>query len=286
MKGDLTWYLLLPKYSIDSFEMLADSFIKAYAGAKKVHARKTDIFRIAQGESELVREFVTRFQKERILLLVVPDEWASKVFTKGLNPRSSIASQKLKESFLEFQATTWEDVHNRSQFLPYERAKGRGRGFRSANRFSIDRRVDRCRTNRSLRDKKPSASRDISYPRLSKYNFNVSVVELVSAMRNIKKARFPKTMRSNPIQKDPNLWCEYHETNGHRTGDCRNLRDEVEPSLKNGHIREFISDWAKNNYDRNRDNVEPIKTGEDALRQMINMIFGGNEIDGVIFFAA
>jgi len=53
-RGALTWYSLLPEHSIDSFEMLADSFIKAHAGARKVQARKADIFRIAQGESELL----------------------------------------------------------------------------------------------------------------------------------------------------------------------------------------------------------------------------------------
>lgn len=86
--------------------MLADSFIKVHAGAKKVEARKANIFRIAQGESELLRKFVIRFQKERILLSVVPDEWAAAAFTKGFNPRSSDASRKLKESLLEFQETT------------------------------------------------------------------------------------------------------------------------------------------------------------------------------------
>ncbi|XP_070040746.1 uncharacterized protein [Nicotiana tomentosiformis] len=105
-RGALTWYSLLPKHSIDSFELLADSFIKAYAGARKVQAPKTDIFRIAQGESELMRKFVTRFQKERMLLSAVLYEWAPEAFTKGLNPRSLDTSQKLKESLLEFHATT------------------------------------------------------------------------------------------------------------------------------------------------------------------------------------
>ncbi|XP_070057734.1 uncharacterized protein [Nicotiana tomentosiformis] len=112
-RGDLTWYSLLPEHSIDFFEMLTDSFIKAHAGARKVQARKADIFRIAQEESELLREFVTRFQKERMLLLAVLDKWAAEAFNKGLNPRSLDASRKLKESLLEFQSITWVDVHNR-----------------------------------------------------------------------------------------------------------------------------------------------------------------------------
>jgi len=37
-RGALTWYSLLPEHFIDSFEMLADSFIKAHADARKVQA--------------------------------------------------------------------------------------------------------------------------------------------------------------------------------------------------------------------------------------------------------
>ncbi|XP_070032821.1 uncharacterized protein [Nicotiana tomentosiformis] len=105
-------------------------------------------------------------------------------------------------------------------------------------------------------------------------------------MRNIKEARFPRPMRSDSSQRDPNLWCEYHGMNGHRTGDCQHLREEVETLLKNGHLKEFLSDRAKNNYGRNRDNAEPLKAGEDPPRQTINMIFEGNEINGVTFSAA
>ncbi|XP_070039843.1 uncharacterized protein [Nicotiana tomentosiformis] len=74
--------------------------------------------------------------------------------------------------------------------------------------------------------------------------------------------------------------------NSNRIWDCRHLREEVATLLKNGHLREFLSDRAKNNYSRNRDNTEPSKAGEEPPRQTINLIFGGNEINGVTFMAA
>ncbi|XP_070056169.1 uncharacterized protein [Nicotiana tomentosiformis] len=104
-------------------------------------------------------------------------------------------------------------------------------------------------------------------------------------MRNIKEERFPRPMRSDPSQRDPNLWYEYHGTHGHRTGDCRYLREEVETMLKKGHLSEFLSNRAKNNYGHSRDNTEPSKIGEDPPRLTINMILGGNEINGVTFSA-
>ncbi|KAJ8541347.1 hypothetical protein K7X08_002163 [Anisodus acutangulus] len=60
-KGAMTCYSMLHEHSINSFEMLADAFIKAYIGARKVQARKANIFKIAQKDTELLREFVTRF---------------------------------------------------------------------------------------------------------------------------------------------------------------------------------------------------------------------------------
>lgn len=38
-----------------------------------MHSRKADIFKIEQGDSELLRNFGTRFNRERTLLLMVPD---------------------------------------------------------------------------------------------------------------------------------------------------------------------------------------------------------------------
>lgn len=52
-----------------------------------------DIFKIKQGDSELLREFVDRFQRERMTLPRVPDNWAAIAFTSNLNEKSSKATR-------------------------------------------------------------------------------------------------------------------------------------------------------------------------------------------------
>ncbi|XP_070036913.1 uncharacterized protein [Nicotiana tomentosiformis] len=112
-KGAMIWYHNLPPNSIDSFAMLADSFVKAHAGAIKVKIRKSDLFKIKQKENEMLREFVSHFQMERMDLPSVADDWAVQAFTQGLNTRSSVASHQLKQSLIEYPAViTWTDVHN------------------------------------------------------------------------------------------------------------------------------------------------------------------------------
>ena len=52
-----------------------------------------DIFKIKQGDSELLRNFVDRFQRERMTLPRVPDNWATIAFASNLNDKSSEATR-------------------------------------------------------------------------------------------------------------------------------------------------------------------------------------------------
>ncbi|XP_075088269.1 uncharacterized protein LOC142170289 [Nicotiana tabacum] len=109
-------------------------------------------------------------------------------------------------------------------------------------------------------------------------------MELVSAMSNTKEAQFPRSMKNDPSQRDPNLWSEYHRTNNYQTGDYLHLREEVVTLMKKGHLREILSGWAKNNYGRNRGQHRAL---EDRRRPfLINDDFHRNEINGITFSAA
>ncbi|XP_070002411.1 uncharacterized protein [Nicotiana sylvestris] len=114
-KGAMMWYHNLPPNSMDLFAMLADVFVKTHAIAIKVATRKFDVFNIKQRENEMLREFVSRFQMERMELPPISDDWAVQAFTQGLSERNSIASKQLKQNLIEYPAVTWEDVHNRYQ---------------------------------------------------------------------------------------------------------------------------------------------------------------------------
>ncbi|XP_070025587.1 uncharacterized protein [Nicotiana sylvestris] len=114
-KRAMMWYHNLASNSMDSFAMLADSFVKAHVSAIKVATRKSDVFKIKQRENEMLREFVSRFQMERMELPPVSDDWAVRAFIQGLNEQSSIASKQLKQNLIEYPTVTWVDVHNRYQ---------------------------------------------------------------------------------------------------------------------------------------------------------------------------
>ncbi|XP_070057391.1 uncharacterized protein [Nicotiana tomentosiformis] len=114
-KRAMIWYHNLPPNSIDSFAMLANPFVKPYAGALNVENRKSDLFKVKQKDNEMLREFVSRFQMERMDLPPVTDDWAVQAFTQGLNEQSSMASQQSKQNLIEYPTVTWADIHNQYQ---------------------------------------------------------------------------------------------------------------------------------------------------------------------------
>ncbi|MCE3051679.1 hypothetical protein HAX54_050495, partial [Datura stramonium] len=61
-------------------------------------------------------------------------------------------------------------------------------------------------------------------------------------------------------------------TYGNKIGDYRHLREKVVRLLKEGHLREFQRDQAKNDDGKSKNADAPVKT--IALNHVINIIVG------------
>nr|XP_009590091.1 uncharacterized protein LOC104087361 [Nicotiana tomentosiformis] len=235
--------------------MLADAFVKAHAAVIKVKTRKSNLFKVKQRDSEMLREFVATFQTYRMDLPPIVEDWAVQAFTQRLNPQISLASQQLKQNLVEYPAVSWADIHNmpkrvidhesrpvRDWYQPYSkdrRVNGSGR-----NSTRNEKRSDRGSNSRGLMSKngfdRPLRGRET--PRLSEYNFNVDAASIISIIGHFNTTKWPQPLQSDPTQRDPNLMCKYHRTHGHRTEDYRQLREEVSRLFNNGHLREFLSE--------------------------------------------
>ncbi|XP_075088536.1 uncharacterized protein LOC107826166 [Nicotiana tabacum] len=89
-------------------------------------------------------------------------------------------------------------------------------------------------------------------------------------------------MRSNPNRRNPDHWCEFHNDHGHKTADCILLQGEVDHLLKQGYLIELFSEKGKQAYMKNRQ--EPPKP--PSPKRTVNVISGGEEINGVMYTAA
>ncbi|XP_019261362.1 PREDICTED: uncharacterized protein LOC109239273 [Nicotiana attenuata] len=249
-KGAMIWYNNLPPKTIDSFAMLADSFVKSHARAIKIETRKSDLFKVRQKDNEMLREFVSRFQMEWMDLPPVADDWEVQAFSQGLNIQSSIRVQddqlRAPSGSYPIRPGIKRDIDqepraNKDLYQPYSGDRRSSEPGRNPARN--ERRGNRGQSSRALISKN-----DFKNPigpkeelRLSEYNFNVDADAIISAIERIKDTRWPRPLHVDLARRDTNQMSECHGTHGHRIEDCRKLREEVARLLTTGIFRSFLA---------------------------------------------
>ncbi|XP_059277780.1 uncharacterized protein LOC132031944 [Lycium ferocissimum] len=63
------------------------------------------------------------------------------------------------------------------------------------------------------------------------------------------------------------IWYEFHGNPGHKTTDCRHLREEVANMLARAHLQEYLSERAKNNYGRARADEEKDEDLDNTVKK-------------------
>ena len=89
-----------------------------------------------------------------------------------------------------------------------------------------DSRLDRSQNNRPRRDfSGQSASTNSQAVNVV---FREPVQKILEKVRNEPFFKWPNKMAGDPMNRNQNLYCHYHQVHGHTTEDCRNLWDHLE----------------------------------------------------------
>ncbi|KAF2548672.1 hypothetical protein F2Q70_00023128 [Brassica cretica] len=77
-------------------------------------------------------------------------------------------------------------------------------------------------------------------------HLSLSTPEIVNALRQMgQQVKWPPKMKAPDSFRNPEIWCDFHRDHGHKTEDCIALRFEVNKLLQKGHLREFLSEKAR-----------------------------------------
>lgn len=108
-------------------------------------------------------------------------------------------------------------------------------------------------------------STDIRQERSPPYNYEhrpSNYTPLATSIEHIFEVRNNKGLFRKPSplsqwkSRDNKRYCEYHESSGHNTYECRQLNDEIEDLIKEGYLGEYIVKEVKkrrDDSDKNKD---------------------------------
>ncbi|XP_075099136.1 uncharacterized protein LOC142176004 [Nicotiana tabacum] len=199
----------------------------------------------------------------------------------GLNERSSIASKQLKKNLVQYPTVTWADVYNRyqSKIRVEDDQLGAPSGSVYPSRLLTRESGNADRGSRSNKERYQPYVEDRR--NISKRNIPRNDRRTEQAIGKIRDTIWPKPIQTDPSQRNPNLICKYHGTHGHRTEDCRQLKEEVARLFNEWYLREFLSDQAKSHF-RERDANK--KNEPEEPQHIIHMLVGGVDVlQGPIF---
>ena len=178
-----------------------------------------------------------------------------------MSKRGSSSAQKEKS----------KDEKKRDQSRP-RRRRDRDR----SPRRNIENRDRSPKRRDNVRDylRPPQPKLQPRYPPQQFTPLTASVSHVLYEVQYEKFLRWPSQMKTGPVKRDKTKYCEFHRDHGHRTGDCIQLKKEIEFLIRRGHLRRYVAPE-----DRNQTPSPPPRQPAPAQHQQplgeINMISRG-----------
>ncbi|KAL5564706.1 hypothetical protein UlMin_027870 [Ulmus minor] len=286
---------------------------KQFASSKKLEKLSGDLYRIQQRRTESLRDYVGRFNREKVSIPFCNQETAADAFRKGLLP-----DEELYKDLTKFNCSTMEDALARAwtEIRWEEDELHRTRRAPSGDSRSEEKRLkrplqgtDKRSTSRPTENYTSNPRRRLTYDnrrplerpasrpndrpaqhgdraRIPEYTLNVEPIECVAIMKNMgTTVKWPRKSNNPDPKRDVTKYCEYHGDYGHSTPDCISLRFEVADLLKRGHLQDLLSDKGKNTLAQ-REARRDEQPKEPTPERVINVITGGSEVSGITYSAA
>ncbi|XP_019250921.1 PREDICTED: uncharacterized protein LOC109229826 [Nicotiana attenuata] len=102
--------------------------------------------------------------------------------------------------------------------------------------------------------------------------------EIVYALEKLgPKVKWIQKIRSDPSNRKSDALCEFHQERGHKTEECIALRQEVVNMLRQGHLKELLSDQGRTNFARGCEQHQGSPKPPSPTRTIHMIIGGGND---------
>ena len=209
---------------MSSFEELSKMFVKNFIGGQRHKRSSSSLLSIEQGENESLRSFITRFNREALIVYKMDDKLLLAAFHNGIN--SDLFIHKLYEQEPQTMA---ELVHSAQNFMNEEDtiiAKKRKRAERmEADLPHHPKQGPRPMKARSGEKKDRDNKKASSLARSQQYTpLNMPLKQVLMQIKDDPSLKWPEKMKGDPNKRNRNKYCRFHRDHGHDTNECFDLK--------------------------------------------------------------
>ncbi|XP_022893948.1 uncharacterized protein LOC111408418 [Olea europaea var. sylvestris] len=258
------WFSTLESNSTTSFSDLADKFSAFFASSKRIRKTAASLMHLRQGQNETLRDFMTRFNKER---LQIPDLH----ITAAVSALTyAIKCEAFKMSLSKTPSKTVTELLTRAEkYINMEETLNPRKVGPSHDRVEHKRQHDPNPREEQHRKKQRQEVPPTPFTRL-----NTSKTNILMEIKDMKELKWPVRMRSPPESRDMNKYCEFHRDHGHTTENCKALQREIEALIKRGLLSSYVGNDKRPRNDRGREKDPEAKRDGQPTAGTINIIIG------------
>ena len=248
------WFTGLPLKSVGTFKELGRLFLAQFLATRKRKKSVTCLLTLHQGKEETLKDFMLRFNKEKLEVNSPDDKTMLNALMQGIRAKGPLMAElarstqevtlprfmKLTEEFInqeelvgtllkaqKLEEQTNQETKKASAALKSTEGKNPRRGEKKPDPFSLK--------------SEPRKTEPLRFQPEVFTPLNASFTKVFMVIKGDSAFRWPPKMRTDPFKRDHSRFCEYHGDHGHSTEDCMVLRREIEVFVRNRKLLRFLA---------------------------------------------
>ncbi|RDX93634.1 hypothetical protein CR513_24073, partial [Mucuna pruriens] len=200
------WLATFPPQTIRTFGDLATSFASQFATNKTKHLEVIDLFDIKQSKGKTLKNYLAHFNNTTVRVNDLDQKFFVKAFQKGLRTGQFSDSLALRKPLTIKEIRAWAEKHIEVEEYQAERME-----------VGKQPRIGDTRLTQKGENRYPNKPKD--YPLM----FTPLHEKTTQILNEIYHTNLLK-----------------HPRDAHSTEDCRNLREEIERLIQEGHLGQYV----------------------------------------------
>jgi hypothetical protein len=244
------WLKNLLHRSIDNFDILGQKFLTQFMSGRVRRKPRGYLLSMRQGPNESLRDYLWRFNQEKLDTESAPDDFIYSAIFQGLRkdgPLTAELALKPPKNLHAFMIKVDRYINQKETL----------RAFLGPP----ERQSEPSPSEKSSKKKKPEAVQDHNPSDYKKVRKNfwdykwtplyTTHTEVMMAIEKDPAFQRPKPLPGVPPARLADKYCAFHNCHGHLTEQCISLRQLIKKFIKNGKLVRFLVS-EKNHQDRAR----------------------------------